>query len=123
MSDAATAAAGVQAIRARQSQQTATGFPAGSLPGDSARGGDDESEPPARVAMVGDPLAPIIGSEMLGYSLDRISAIASHVGYHIVKVGFSPTVMDTPYTFALMSGNRRISRLFFTHSMTLAAIQ
>ena len=106
----------------RQQPQTFTGFPAGTLPGD-AQGGGGSGEPLPKIVMSGEPLAPIIGPEMIGAKLDRICAVAGHVGYNIVKLGYSPTVMDTPYTFALMRGNRRISTLYFNHSMTLVMIQ
>ena len=142
LSDAASAVAGTQAIRSASDQaavnrgeglrsisrprtqpQTFTGLPAGTMPGDSLGGEDEETVPPARVALVGEPLAPVIGPEKIGERLDRLSAIAAHVGYNIVKLGYSPTVMDTPYTFALMSGNRRISTLFFNRSMILVMVR
>ena len=141
-SAAATATAGTQAVRAAQSQaaenrgsglrsissprtqpQTFTGLPAGVLPGDTAGAEADEEVPAAKVALVGDPLLPIIGPEKIGTRLDHLSGIAAHVGYTLVKLGYSPTVMDTPYSFALLSGNRRVSTLFFNRSMVLMAIQ
>ena len=106
----------------RTQPQTLTGFPAGTLPGDSAGGGGNE-QPLSRVAMSGEPLLPVIGPEMVGSKLDRICAIADHVGYTVARGGYSPTVMDTPYTFALMNGQRRISTLYFNRSMILVAIQ
>ena len=102
--------------------QSFTGFPTGTLPGDTAGGGGSE-EPLARVAMSGDPLAPIIGPEMVGSKLDRLAVIAAHVGYSIIRLGYSPTVMDTPYSFALMNGKRKVSTLYFDRSMSLVTVQ
>jgi hypothetical protein len=70
----------------------------------------------------GDPLPPVIGQEMVGSRLDRICVIAAHVGYTISRRTFSPTVMDMPYTFALMNGNRKLSTLYFNRSMTLVMV-
>jgi len=106
----------------RQQPQTFTGFPAGTLPGGAAGNVEVETTPAERVAMSGDPLAPIIGPGMIGSKLDRICVVASHVGYTVTRLSYSPTVLDTPYTFALMHGNRRVSRLYFNHSMTLVMV-
>ena len=106
----------------RTQPQTFTGFPAGTLPGDAGSGGGNEELLP-KVAMSGDPLSPVIGPEMVGAKLDRLCVIAGHVGYSIVRLGYSPNVMDTPYSFALMNGNRRISTLYFNRSMSLMVIQ
>ena len=106
----------------RQQPQTLTGFPAGTLPGDGG-GGGGTAEPAGRVVMSGEPLPPLIGPEMVGAKLDRLSVIAGHVGYTIVRLGYSPTVMDMPYTYALMNGNRRVSTLYFNRSMGLAMVQ
>lgn len=105
----------------RQQPTTFTGLPAGTLPGD--RLGTGEEVPTARTVPSGEPMAPAIGPNMIGNRLDRVSAVASHVGYNIVQIGFNPTVLDTPYRFAVMRGNRRISTLYFNHSMTLVAIR
>ena len=105
-----------------RTQQSFTGFPTGTLPGDGGDGGGSV-EPAVRVAMSGDPLSPVIGPEMVGSTLDRLAVIASHVGYTIARVGYSPTVMDMPYTFALMNGNRKVSTLYFNRSMILVMIQ
>ena len=112
----------LRAISSPRSPQTMTGFPAGTLPGDS-RGGQGNEIPAARVAMSGDPLLPVIGPEMIGRKLNQICVIADHVGYSVGRRAFSPTVMDTPYTFALMNGNRKIATLFFNNSMTLVMIE
>jgi len=94
----------------RTTPQTFTGFPAGTLPGGDTAGGREE-RPVGRAVYSGDPLPPVIGPEMVGSKLDRISVVAGHVGYTIARMGYSTTVMDTPYTFALMHGSRRISKL------------
>lgn len=108
--------------RGEQPQTTATGFPPGTLPG-SSFGVDEHGEPLSRVVMSGQPIAPIIGTEMIGSRLDRIASIAGHVGYNLVRVGYSPTVIDTPNTFALMRGNQRVATLYFNHSMTLVTVR
>jgi len=105
----------------RTTPQTLTGFPAGTLPGDTS--GGKEERPVGKAVYSGDPLPPVIGPEMLGSKLDRLSVVAAHVGYSIVRMGYSPTVMDTPYTFALMNGNRKISTLYFNRSMALVMVQ
>jgi len=105
----------------RQQPQTFTGLPAGSLPGDSMGAGD--GQPESRVVLSGERLAPTIGTNMIGQRIDRIAVIAGHVGYTMVRAGFSPTVIDTPYSFTLMNGNRRVSTLYFSRSMTLMAIR
>ena len=104
----------------RTTPQTFTGFPAGTLPGDTAGGGAEK--PVGKAVYSGDPLPPVIGPEMTGLKLNHLSAIAEHVGYSIARMRYSPTVMDTPYTFALMRGNRRISTLYFNHSMALVMV-
>ena len=106
----------------RTQPQTFTGFPAGTLPGDGSGGGGDE-QPLPRVVMSGEPLGPVIGPELVGSKLDHLCAIAGHVGYTIVRLGYSPTVMDMPYTFALMNGPRRVSTLYFNRSLTLSMVQ
>jgi len=60
---------------------------------------------------------------MVGSKLNRICVIAAHVGYTITRRNYSPTVMDTPYTYALMNGNRKLATLYFDRSMTLVMIQ
>jgi hypothetical protein len=99
-----------------------TGFPAGTLPDGSMSSGSGV-EPMGRTVMSGDPIPPLIGPEMVGSKLNRLSVIAEHVGYNIIRLSYSPTVLDAPYTFALMSGNRRIARLYFNHSMTLVGVE
>ena len=123
-SQASTSAGGPDLRRIaapRQQPQTLTGLPAGVLPGD--RLGDENEVPTSRTVLSGEPMAPTIGPNMIGERLDRVAIVAGHVGYNIVRVGFSPTVLDTPYTFAVMRGNRRISTLYFNRSMTLMAIR
>jgi len=105
----------------RQQPTTVTGLPAGVLPGD--RLGTGEEAPTARTVLSGEPMAPAIGPGMIGERLDRVSMVAGHVGYNLVRVGFSPTVMDSPYTFAVMRGSRRVSTLYFSRSLTLVAIR
>ena len=111
----------------QQQQQTFTGFPAGTLPGSTMGGADGGPVDKVVMTMPGDsslpPLSPVIGPEMAGSKLDRLSVIANHLGYNIVRMSYSPTVLDTPYTFALMNGNRRIATLYFNHSMTLVMVQ
>ena len=117
----------------RTQPQTFTGFPAGTLPGSTGGGGGGgggtqagaggSADPTGKVVFSGDPLSPHIGPQMVGSKLDRIFVIAGHVGYNIVRLTYSPKVIDTPYTYTLMSGNRRVSTLYFDHSMTLRAIE
>jgi len=117
-----SARADLRAIAAPRTQpQTATGLPAGVLPGDTLGAGNDG--PVLRTVLSGEPLPSAIGFEFIGERLDRISVIAGHVGYNLVRGGFNPAVLDTPYTFALMRGNRRVSTLYFNRSMTLMAIR
>ena len=115
----------LRAISSPRQQQTATGFPAGTLPGSNVTRavGSGNPDPRGRTVMAGDPLPPVIGSEMIGSSLNDLCVMADRVGYAIVRRSYSPTVMDTPYTFALMSGNRRISTLYFNRGMTLVMIE
>ena len=118
------------ASRGQQQPTTFTGFPAGTLPGDSAGGGSSSgggTTTKVTMTLPGEsalaPLSPIIGFEMIGSKLSKICSIVDHVGYTIGRRTYSPTVMDTPYSFALMRGNSRIATLYFNRSMTLIAIQ
>jgi hypothetical protein len=115
--------ADLRAISSPKKPQTLTGFPAGTLPGDSTGGGSSGGVVTRMVMSGEEPLPPVIGYEMVGSKLDMICTIAAHVGYTVVGRGYSPTVMDTPYTFALMNGNRKISTLHFNRSMTLVMVQ
>ena len=110
----------------RTTPQTFTGFPAGTLPGNSAGGGGGAGgeKPMGKMVYSGDPLPQVIGFEMVGTTkLDRVCTIANHVGYTITRMRYSPTVMDMPYTFALMRGNRMVSTLYFNRSMTLVLVK
>ena len=118
------------ASRGQQQPTTFTGFPAGTLPGNSAGGGGSSGGAVATkviMTLPGEsslaPLSPIIGFDMLGSKLSDIYSVADNVGYTIGRRTYSPTVMDTPYSYALMRANRKIATLYFNRSMTLVAIQ
>lgn len=107
---------------------TFTGFPAGTLPGSSgAAPASGTAATPAplegRVVLRGDPLAPVIGPEMVGTKLDRISAIVDHAGYRLIRMRYAPRALDSAYTFRLWQGKRRVSTLYFDRSMKLTFVQ
>ena len=107
----------------KKAPTTFTGFPAGTLPGNP---GETAAAPKAlegRVVLSGDPMTPLIGAEMLGAHLDKISVIAGHVGYSVVRQRYNPTVLDSAYAFDLMMGRRKISTLYFDRSMKLLSVQ
>lgn len=117
--------ADLRAIASPKKPQTLTGFPAGTLPGDTVGGssGADSNNPQGRVVFSGDPLSPLIGPEMVGTKLDRICMIAAHVGYTVERRSYSPTSLDSAYAFSLMNGRRRVATLYFDRSMTLQMVQ
>jgi len=106
----------------RQTPQSFTGLPAGAMGGV----GSEPTEPPdpsVRTIMSGEPAPPLIGQEMVGKRFSQVADAARHVGFGLVQVNFSPNVVDTPYTFALMNGTRRVATLYFNHSMSLVVIR
>jgi hypothetical protein len=118
----------LKAIASPKKPQTFTGFPAGTLPGDSrGASGDGEGKPSnnpvGKVVFSGDRLDPVIGSEMAGSKLDYICAIAGHMGYTIEGGTYLPTSLDAAYSFRLMSGRRRISTLYFDRGLKLLEVQ
>ena len=107
----------------KKAPTTFTGFPEGTLPGNS--GGNPAATAKAlegRVVLSGDPMTPLIGADMLGAHLDKISVIAGHVGYSVVRQRFNPTVLDSAYAFDLMRGRRKVSTLYFDRSMKLLSV-
>lgn len=122
----ASRGADLRAIASPKKATTATGFPAGTLPGD---GGDtDEEQEPVekkRVALVGDPLAEPISEADIGTGLNGIATIADHVGYQLLlRTNYRPrSLLEPPYSYQLMQGRRRLKTLFFDHSLKLVSIQ
>ena len=117
----------LKAIASPKKPQAFTGFPAGTLPGDG-RGGEGAEEKPSnnpvgKVVFSGDPLDPVIGSEMAGSTLHYICAIAGHMGYTIEGGAYLPTSLDVAYTFRLMNGRRRISTLYFDRGLKLLEVR
>ncbi|MDR1874708.1 MAG: hypothetical protein LBQ90_06830 [Synergistaceae bacterium] len=102
---------------------TFTGFPAGTLPGDSGRGAVSTIPQEERVVVRGEPLPPVIDLRLVGTKLDRIYAIVDHAGYSIVRRGYAANSLDGPYTFSLMSGRRRLSTLYFDREMRLVTVR
>lgn len=105
-----------------------TGFPSGTLPGDSGEGsgeGEQEAKQPELVAMVGDPLLAPINEANLGNGLDRIGMIADHVGYRLLlRHNYCPrSTLEPPYSYYLMNGRRRMKTLFFDHQLKLVRLQ
>lgn len=125
--EGAMAGSDLKAIASPKKPVTATGFPAGTLPGGGASGGTpsgEEAAAPGRVVLSGDPLEPLVGASHLGSSLDRIWAMADHAGYGLVLRGrYAPSALDAPYSYSLMRGRRRIATLFFDRSLKLSGIQ
>jgi hypothetical protein len=108
----------------RKTPQTLTGFPAGTLPGDSGGSAAGAGAPQeGRVVQAGEPLNPIIDQGMVGTKLDQICAVVDHAGYWVVRGRYSSAVLDSAYTFFLMNGRRRISTLYFDRGMKLVAVQ
>ena len=103
--------------------QTLTGLPQGMIPGDRINPEEDPNKPKGSVVFSGDPIAPIIGPEMVGSKLDRVCVIAAHVGYTVVRRSYTSTTLDSAYSYNLMKGRRRISTLYFDRSMTLRMVQ
>ena len=103
---------------------TFTGFPEGTLPGSGGDQSAEQEKEAQRVALVGDPLAPVISEANIGSPLDRICAIADHVGYQMVlrRVRTSSS-LEPPYTYSLMNGRRRLNTLQFDHQLKLVSIQ
>ncbi|MDR1977503.1 MAG: hypothetical protein LBQ42_02090 [Synergistaceae bacterium] len=118
----------LKAIASPKKPQTLTGFPAGTLPGDSrgasgSGGGGSNNNPEGKVVFSGDPLTPIIGPEMMGSRLDYICTVAGHVGYTLERGVYLPTALDVAYMFRLMNGRRRVSTLYFDRSLKLLDVQ
>lgn len=114
----------LKAIASPKKPQTFTGFPSGTLPGES--GGAEEkpsNNPVGKVVFSGDPLDPVIGSEMAGSTLNYICAIAGHMGYTIEGGAYLATSLDAAYTFRLMNGRRRISTLYFDRGLKLLEVR
>lgn len=102
---------------------TFTGFPEGTLPGSEGAGEGSGALVPGRVVLSGDPLEPLVGASHIGTSLDRICAMADHVGYALVpRRRYVPSALDAPYSYLLMNGRRRVAALFFDRSLKLASI-
>lgn len=102
---------------------TFTGFPEGTLPGSEGAGEGSGALVPGRVVLSGDPLEPLVGASHIGASLDRICAMADHVGYALVpRRRYVPSALDAPYSYLLMNGRRRVAALFFDRSLKLASI-
>lgn len=125
--EGAMAGADLKAIASPKKPVTATGFPAGTLPGGGGSAGTASGEgsaAPGRVVLSGDPLEPLVGASHLGSSLDRIYAMADHAGYGLVLHGrYAPSALDAPYSYSLMRGRQRIATLFFDRSLKLSGIQ
>jgi hypothetical protein len=116
----------LKAIASPKKPQTFTGFPAGTLPGDGRGEGAEEkpsNNPVGKVVFSGDPLDPVIGSEMAGSTLHYICAIAGHMGYTIEGGAYLPTSLDVAYTFRLMNGRRRVSTLYFDRGLKLLEVR
>jgi hypothetical protein len=118
----------LRAIASPRRPQTFTGFPAGTLPGDGRGTDTSENEKPSnnpvgKVVFSGDPLDPIIKSDMAGSKLDFICAVAGHVGYTVERGSYFPNSLDVAYTFRLMNGRRRVSTLYFDRSLKLLEVQ
>jgi hypothetical protein len=60
---------------------------------------------------------------MIGTNLDRICVVVDHAGYSIARVRYTPTALDSAYTFFLMNGRRRMATLHFDRGMKLVAVQ
>ena len=101
---------------------TFTGFPEGTLPGSEGAGGGGTLVP-GRVVLSGDPLEPLVGASHIGTPLDRICAMADHVGYALVpRRRYVPSALDAPYSYLLMNGRRRVATLSFDRSLKLTSV-
>ena len=111
------------------SSAEAPGGPAGAkAPGEAVPGagvdGVPAPAPSGRVVFSGDPLDPLIGEPQLGLSLDKIFAIADHAGYNLIlRARYVATAIDTPYSYSLMKGRRRLATLFFDRNLKLSMIK
>lgn len=112
----------------RKEPQSFTGFPSGTLPGDTPNnaGGTQPEKPAERVAAEGDPLTfPINEGESIGQGLNRIGIIADHIGCSLVRVSsYRPSSpLEAPYSYYLMQGRRRVARLYFDHQLKLVSFE
>lgn len=114
----------LRAIASPKKTTTATGFPAGTLPFDGTGGSasTQNNSPAGRVVFSGEPLDPIIGAGLVGATLDKVCAIADHVGFRIVRNRFDPNALDSAYSFSVIRGGRRISTLYFDRGLKLLAV-
>ena len=113
----------------KKTSTTFTGFPAGTLPGNAGRSAEvaprtettGSDAAPSRVALVGDPLIAPISDSNVGDKLDKIVAIADHVGYTLVmRPRYRPrSLLEPPYSYYLMRGKRRLKTLFFDRQLKL----
>ena len=114
--------------RARSSAEAPAGPAGAKAPGEAVPGagvdGVPAPAPSGRVVFSGDPLDPLIGEPQLGLSLDKIFAIADHAGYNLIlRARYVATAIDTPYSYSLMKGRRRLATLFFDRNLKLSMIK
>ena len=120
--------------------QSFTGFPTGTLPGDSGGRGsagtganNNQAGQNAVWAGSGNSLAPIIGPGMKprarkGSStppvatLEDVYAAAAHVGYTVVMRAYTPNSLDSAYTVDVMSGRSRKARVFLDRKMWVLSV-
>ncbi|MDR1730772.1 MAG: hypothetical protein LBR61_01625 [Synergistaceae bacterium] len=114
----------ISSLSTKKAPTTFTGFPAGTLPGDTgAAAGGASSPQEGRVVLRGETLNPVIGAGQAGITLDRVYAMADHAGYSLVRRGYTERSLDSPYVFSLIQGRRRVSTLYFDRSMKLVAVR
>ncbi|GHS87766.1 hypothetical protein AGMMS49957_08210 [Synergistales bacterium] len=103
---------------------TMTGLPAGSFgSGSSLEEIPEDQRPVGKVVLAGDHMDSPIGAGLVGSKLDRVCAIAEHIGYKVVKKGYTPNSIDAVYSFIVMNGKSRVATLYFDRSMRLSMVE
>ena len=114
----------LRAIATPKQNQTLTGFPAGTLPGDTVGGrGGNTGNFVGKVVLSGEALPPILGEGMLGATFDQVLTVVSHVGYTLVRQRDVLNSLDALYTFDVLSGRSRKARLYFDRSMKVLIVE
>ncbi|GHV45100.1 hypothetical protein FACS1894204_03390 [Synergistales bacterium] len=103
---------------------TATGLPAGAFgSGSSLEEIPEDQRPIGRVVLAGDKMDSAIGSGLVGSKLDRVCGIAEHMGYKVVKKGYTPNSIDAVYSFNVMNGKARVATVYFDRSMRVSMVE
>ncbi|GHS96552.1 hypothetical protein AGMMS50276_15110 [Synergistales bacterium] len=104
--------------------QTLTGLPAGAIgSGSSLEDIPEDQRPVGRVVLAGDHMDSPIGAGLVGSKLDRVCGIAEHMGYKVVKKGYTPNSIDAVYSFNVMKGKARVATVHLDRSMRVSMVE